>query len=114
MRCILEKIERLRLQMQHGIQSHLREHQQRVDELNARLARPMQAWSHIQAMALARLETQLKGINPLAVLERGYSITFRPDGRVIKAANQAQPGDRITTRVARGTFESEVLKTDAG
>ncbi|MDP2990799.1 MAG: exodeoxyribonuclease VII large subunit [Kiritimatiellota bacterium] len=108
-RRILERIERLRAHIQRQAENSLRQEQQRVDELNGRLTRPMQAWSHIQAMALARLETQLKGINPLAVLERGYSITFRPDGRVIKAANQAQPGDRITTRVAKGTFESEVL-----
>ena len=108
-RRILERIERLRAHIQRQAENSLRQEQQRVDELNGRLTRPMQAWSHIQTLALARLETQLKGINPLAVLERGYSITFRPDGRVIKAANQAQPGDRITTRVARGTFESEVL-----
>jgi len=108
-RRILERIERLRAHLQRQTENSLRQEQQRVDELNGRLTRPMQAWSHIQAMALARLETQLKGINPLAVLERGYSITFRADGRVIKAASQAQPGDRLTTRVARGTFESEVL-----
>jgi exodeoxyribonuclease VII large subunit len=108
-RRILERIERLRANVQRQAENSLRQEQQRVDELSGRLIRIMQAWSHIQAMALARLETNLKGINPLAVLERGYSITFRPDGRVIKAASQARPGDRITTRVAKGAFESEVL-----
>ncbi len=108
-RRVLERIERLRAQMQRQAENSLRQEQQLVDELNGRLARHMQSWSHAQSMALARLEAQLKGINPLAVLERGYSITFKPDGSVIKAANQARPGDRITTRVAAGTFESEVL-----
>lgn len=113
-RRILERIERLRAKMQSQAESNLRQAQQRVDELNGRLARQMQSWRHLQALALARLETQLKGINPLVVLERGYSITFRPDGRVIKAASQTRPGDRLITRVASGTLESEVLKTDNG
>ncbi|MFA5044152.1 MAG: exodeoxyribonuclease VII large subunit [Kiritimatiellia bacterium] len=108
-RRILERIERLHAGLQRRAENSLRQEQQRVDELNGRLARSMQAWNHVQAMALARLETQLKGINPLAILKRGYSITFRPDGSVIKTAGQAHPGDRITTRVAQGTFESEVL-----
>ncbi len=108
-RHILERIERLNSRFQRQTENRLRQAQQRIDEFNGRLTKPMQAWHHIQTLALARLETQLKGINPLAILERGYSITFRPDGRVIKAADQARPGDRITTRVARGTFESEVI-----
>lgn len=108
-RRVLERIERLSLQMRHGVQSLLRERQQQLDELNMRLTRQMKEWRHTRSMELAQLEAQLKGINPLAVLDRGYSITFRPDGRVIKASDQVRPGDRVATRVARGTFESEVL-----
>ncbi|MBI2438858.1 MAG: exodeoxyribonuclease VII large subunit, partial [Lentisphaerae bacterium] len=107
-RRVLERIERLRLQMRHELQNCLRTQQQQMDELTLRLGRPMQEWSRTRRLDLARLKAQLQGINPLAVLERGYSITFAPDGSVIKAAKAAQPGDRITTRVARGTFESEV------
>lgn len=109
---ILERIVRLNSQLQRQVENRLRQAQQRMDEFNGRITAPMRTWHHHQALALARLETQLQGINPLAVLERGYSITFRPDGRVIKAANQVRPGARVTTRVAKGTFKSEVLDYD--
>lgn len=107
-RRVREQIERRQLELRHALQNGLRAQQQRLDELAAALSRPMQAWSQARGLDLARLKAQLRGINPLAVLERGYSITFAPDGRVIKAAKAVQPGDRITTRVARGTFQSEV------
>jgi exodeoxyribonuclease VII large subunit len=43
------------------------------------------------------------------VLARGYSITqHTADGRIVRDAGELQPGERITTRFARGEAVSRV------
>jgi len=59
--------------------------------------------------ALAGLRRHLGGIGPEQVLARGYSITQRVDGRIVRAAEDVRPGERIVTRLADGSLESEVL-----
>ncbi len=55
--------------------------------------------------SLSRLET----LNPLSVLLRGYSITYRlADGKVIRSFKQANPGERVMVRLAEGRLECVV------
>jgi len=54
------------------------------------------------------LDGQLKALNPLAVLTRGYSITRDEQGRIVRTIQDVAVGRRITTRVGQGTIESEV------
>lgn len=51
---------------------------------------------------------RLHALSPLAVLDRGYSITFDEKGTILKEAKKVQPGDRIQTRLARGRVSSRV------
>ena len=104
-----DRIDRLGLQMRHGLVTLLRQRQQRADELNLRLVSRMREWQRGREQDVRRLALLLKGINPLAVLDRGYSITSRRDGRILKAAAGVKPGERVVTRLAKGTFESEVM-----
>jgi exodeoxyribonuclease VII large subunit len=50
----------------------------------------------------------LQALSPLAVLERGYSVTRGPDGAVLHAAAAVAPGDPIVVRLARGELECRV------
>jgi exodeoxyribonuclease VII large subunit len=54
------------------------------------------------------IERQLHGVGPLRVLERGYSITRREDGGVVRSAGEVRAGERVRTRVADGEFGSVV------
>ena len=47
-------------------------------------------------------------LNPLAILNRGYSVTLDRAGRVVHSVRAVRPGDRIRTRVTDGEFQSEV------
>ncbi len=58
--------------------------------------------------ALQHAESQLRILNPRAVLARGYSLTRRPDGRVLRSAADAPPGTRLQTELAGGTVRSTV------
>ena len=57
------------------------------------------------------LAGRLHALSPLAVLERGYSITFDEKGRIVKTAAELKPGDRVETRLHRGRFTSCVEET---
>lgn len=85
--------------------------QQRTDELELRFAHALQTrlahWIH----HVRQLEAQLRALAPQTVLERGYSITFRSDGAVVRSARDVRTGEKLTTRVARGLIESLVTST---
>jgi exodeoxyribonuclease VII large subunit len=86
----------------------LRDRERRVDELTARMKRAMQGRVE---KARARLEAtagRLAGLSPLAVLSRGYSLTFDEGGRLLRDAEQVRPGERIRTRLGRGEVTSVV------
>ena len=57
---------------------------------------------------LAALDRTLAAVGPLRVLARGYSVTTRADGRVVRSPTDVAPGDDILTRLADGTLRSVV------
>lgn len=66
--------------------------------------------------ARTRLEAaanKLEILNPYATLERGYSLTLAPDGRVVRDAADLTAGDRIVTRFASGEAVSVVERGGA-
>lgn len=55
----------------------------------------------------SKYKEKLNALNPAAVLDRGYSITFK-GGKAVKTAEELKENDRIRTRFAKGTIESRV------
>lgn len=77
-----------------------------VESLAARLAR-----AGAQALAeggrrVGTLAAQLELVSPEAVLERGYAIVRRADGRVVRAAADAPAGTALSIRLARGEMRA--------
>ncbi len=81
---------------------------QQLDHLALRLSRSPRVALEARRAAVARRAAQLKALNPLAILNRGYSVTLDNGGRVVQSVRAVRPGDRIRTRVADGEFQSEV------
>ncbi|HPK54110.1 MAG TPA: exodeoxyribonuclease VII large subunit, partial [Smithellaceae bacterium] len=53
----------------------------------------------------------LESLNPLSVLQRGYSITrSMKSGGVIRDAAQLCPEEEINVRLARGNFQARIEK----
>jgi len=61
---------------------------------------------------LSAVERELHAIDPLQVLERGFSVTTDSNGQIVHTAEQAPPGSELTTRLARGSVRSRVLDGD--
>ncbi len=106
-----QRIDRLAEQSRHLLERGLRETQQRADDLGLRLQHAVRLRVTTRAERLRGLERQVAAYNPLAVLDRGYSIARRADGRIVRAAGDVKIGDTVTTRLARGEFTSEVKQT---
>jgi exodeoxyribonuclease VII large subunit len=90
----------------------LRSYQQLVIQLKARLAFAFSHRVHRCATHVERLQASLAGLDPTAVLARGYSITYRASGELIRDSGRVHDGERITTTLARGRIESEVKKSE--
>ncbi|MCB9604645.1 MAG: exodeoxyribonuclease VII large subunit, partial [Sandaracinus sp.] len=57
---------------------------------------------------LGALAARLDALSPLRVLERGYAITFAPDGRALRRADEVKVGDAVRTRLHRGSIVARV------
>src|SRR5258706_3320194 len=88
--------------------ARLAAHRNLVLQLNARLAFAFTHRVHRCGAHLERLRATLAGLDPAAVLARGYSITYDAEGAVLRDAANVKDGERLRTRLARGELTSEV------
>jgi exodeoxyribonuclease VII large subunit len=59
---------------------------------------------------LDRMDTALRALSPLAILDRGYALVFDSSGKLLKDAAKAKAGDEISARLAKGTVDATVKK----
>ncbi len=50
----------------------------------------------------------LKNLGPQSVLERGFSLTHDKDGNLVTSSKEIRSGDKITTNLKDGSFESTI------
>lgn len=53
----------------------------------------------------------LRGLSPLAILERGYAVATTTSGQIIRDPESIREGDEFTVRVARGRIEGVAKST---
>jgi exodeoxyribonuclease VII large subunit len=81
----------------------LRENQQRLDEMSVDLLRRFQDRLRQFQDRLAVNAGRLDALSPLAVLERGYSITHKlPEEKIVKDADSLELGDKVRITFAHG------------
>ncbi len=83
--------------------------EQRIDERGQRLQRAGKLALERGNEKLAAAAQQLHALSPLNVLTRGYSLTRRGDGTLLRASADVAAGEIIETRLNAGTILSRVL-----
>jgi exodeoxyribonuclease VII large subunit len=83
--------------------------EQRIDDLRKGMSVSIDHMLEMSGEKFKSLSGKLETLSPLAILNRGYSITTRlADGAIIKDAAGLKPGDRVETRLGEGKFVSAV------
>lgn len=63
---------------------------------------------HEKKVAFGKRTASLEAMSPLAVLSRGYVVSYDESGNVIKSVRQIKKGDNVRNELADGSFYSTV------
>jgi exodeoxyribonuclease VII large subunit len=80
---------------------------QRLQDLEVRTMRAVQAGDRDRRAHLRRCQAQLQALDPQATLDRGYAVVHR-DGRVVSSIAAVSTGDGLVIKVADGGFPARV------
>ena len=93
----------------------LKQFTQTLDDQAQRLVRAQALVTTTKRRGLAAVGAQLKALDPLAVLDRGYSLCYKEPGhQLVRDAARLQPDDTISVRLARGSIQGRVENTLTG
>jgi exodeoxyribonuclease VII large subunit len=84
-----------------------------LDELASRASRAVRQCVRHARRHVNETSARLDSLSPLAVLGRGYSLTYRSaDGRILRDAAELTPGETMVTRFGIGRATSRVEQID--
>lgn len=134
-----QRLDELRLRLDAAVQRSVRVPSQRLNLVRDRLRRQditvrIAATHHRLQTSTQRLEraavetvtsrrtrlektsARLNALSPLAVLSRGYALVYLQggagDGTLLRSSGDAVAGQTVRARLAQGTIEAEITRTD--
>ncbi|MDC8444981.1 MAG: exodeoxyribonuclease VII large subunit [Nitrosomonas sp.] len=79
-----------------------------IDRLSTRLQQGLTRYYETLSAQLQHYQARLANLNPQAVLERGYSITYSTHGEIIRSTNQLRKNDKIQVKFAQGQIDAQI------
>ena len=106
------RIEQLSSRLHHAAPTaRIRENRLLVEQWRKNMTAVM---NHAMERGKDRLlsrQDALNTLNPLAVLQRGYSLTTAlPEGWIVREAATVAPGQAVRVRLARGAFQARIIE----
>ena len=90
----------------------IRERERRIEDLQEKLKRNIRTVLEINKTQFLIQVNRLETLNPLRVLQRGFSLTRKAtDMSVVRSPEDVRPGDRIRTDVEGGVIWSRIEST---
>jgi exodeoxyribonuclease VII large subunit len=93
--------------------SRLRLLSRRLEDLDEAATRSLRRRQSRLREKLASLSARLETLSPLATLTRGYSVTTREDGSIVRDVQDVAANDILMTQVARGKITGRVVSTES-
>ncbi|HOW59519.1 MAG TPA: exodeoxyribonuclease VII large subunit [Candidatus Omnitrophota bacterium] len=81
-----------------------------LDECSRQMQNRLSDLFSLKMQTFQNATGRLRALSPLAILERGYSVTFNEQKEVIRSVHQIKAGEEIRTRLSQGAMLSKVLK----
>ncbi|MGE4271610.1 MAG: exodeoxyribonuclease VII large subunit [Desulfitobacterium sp.] len=85
------------------------QNRQRLDALSERLEQGMTRFVSDKNGILRLLAAKLDLLSPLAILGRGYSLTYGPKGNVLRHSDEINVGQQVQVRLQQGALTCAVL-----
>ncbi|MEI7902198.1 MAG: exodeoxyribonuclease VII large subunit, partial [bacterium] len=127
---LAQRVDTVGMRLDHAVRQRVQEERQRAEQAVSRLrllrerrVRQVEARVVLDERRLTQagrlqverlrarltgLERQMGSLSPLAVLDRGYSLTRTAEGRLVRSVAEAAPGVKLVTQVKDGRIESVV------
>lgn len=86
------------------------QNRQRLDSLQMRLQEGMTRFVINKNGILNLLAAKLDLLSPLAILGRGYSLTYKEDGTLLRSIRNIEVNDPIQVRLGEGNLRCQVLE----
>ena len=114
---VLDRSNRLQLAVRSSgfaqITRLLERYAQKVDDCFAALGTALSHAKEIGQKEFERWVGKLEALSPLAVLGRGYSMTFvEASGHLLKKSHAVKVGEMLKTRLGEGSVVSTVVKVE--
>lgn len=109
-----QRLDHLRATMGHALVRASSGTRTRLEGLSVRMGHATELRREALKQDVQRLAAQLKALSPARVLERGFSITQKADGAVVRGPEDVAVGEEITTRLAGGRVTSAVTSAGNG
>jgi exodeoxyribonuclease VII large subunit len=91
-----------------GLAAKVSDNKKRLALLEQRSATAASVMTESRHRELERAVAKLDALSPLSVLTRGYSLTQKENGEIVRDTHQTQTGDRLTVRLAKGELGVKV------
>ena len=128
-----QRVDELVFRMARAHEGLLREYRQRLNTAAARVrhhdlnfkltAMRRDVESHVEWLSatmrnrlrlrqsqVEQLEARLRGLSPMAILDRGYALVFDAEGELVKDAARLAPGESVSVRLSKGVVDAEVKR----
>ena len=103
-----QRLDSAEERMRRELLQSCRETDRTLKDATLRLRHGMDMHRQRAQERLCRIEGQMRMLNPWSVLQRGYSIAWRADGRVVTDSGQVRAGDVLHVRLAQGALDATV------
>ena len=90
-------------------QAYFDDRKQQILSLEERLNRALVVSSDRKNQKLQLQAEKLRSLNPLAILDRGFSVALKEDGTILRTPTDVELGEAFTLRMAKG--EMKAVKT---
>lgn len=77
---------------------------ERIVDLQNRMRQQIAIQLNEESARLRSLEGQLQQLNPVRILDRGFALVQKADGRMVRSPRETKKGEELTIRVAKGSF----------
>ena len=85
------------------------QYEQKIDDLRKDMALRIDHIVNMRGENFKLASGKLETLNPLAILNRGYSVTTKlPEGVILKETQGLNRGDEIETRLGKGKVRSKI------